>query len=268
MTGTHPGGRFFGIAESRADGSRGPLCNLDYRRDPDAAWAALMETHAEVDRKLSRMTEQVRPFDKRLAMTEGHYSLVGRNRGDILSTWAAGVAYARILNTIHRHSDLLDIATCADFFGNRWQVNAILLPTPVWSGTPFLMPVGQVMALFGGHTGTCAIPVCCSDHNIDVTASLDGDRIFLHLVNTSAHRSVRLPLAVQGRTIRNATVWEIAADPMLEIMEHTAMQQESVRRPLPDGVYSLPAAGVAAIELDLAPVSSLSGTGFPISVQA
>ena len=254
MTGTHPGGRFFGIAESRADGSRGPLCNLDYRRDPDAAWAALMETHAEVDRKLSRMTEQVRPFDKRLAMTEGHYSLVGRNRGDILSTWAAGVAYARILNTIHRHSDLLDIATCADFFGNRWQVNAILLPTPVWSGTPFLMPVGRVMALFGGHTGKYAIPARCSERDVDVTASLDGDRLFLHLVNTSARHSVRLPLAVQGRTIRNAVVREIAADPMLEIMEETAAQLEPVRRPIADNVYTLPAAGVAAIELELNPV--------------
>lgn len=251
-----------------ADGSRGPLCNLDYRRDPDAAWAALMKTHAEVDRKLFRMTEQVRPFGKRLAMTEGHYSLVGRNRGDILSTWAAGVAYARIMNTILRHSDLLDIATCADFFGNRWQVNAILLPTPVWSGTPFLMPVGQVMALFGQHTGRYAVSTSCSDSDIDVTASCDGDRIFLHLVNTSAHRAVRLPLAVQGRTIREATVWEIAADPLLEIMEHTAAQLEPLQRPLSNGVYSLPAAGVAAIELDLMPDRSPAEAYFPTSVLA
>lgn len=163
--------------------------------------------------------------------------------------------YAKILNTVYRHSGLLDIATCADFFGNRWQVNAILLPTPVWSGTPFLMPVGRVMALFGGHTGKYTIPARCSERDVDVTASLDGDRLFLHLVNTSARHSVRLPLAVQGRTIRNATAWEIAADPMLEVMEHTAMQLEPVRRPIPDGVYSLPAAGVAAVELDLAPVA-------------
>lgn len=249
-----------------ADGSRGPLCNLDYRLDPDATWATLMETHVEVDQKLNQIAEQVHPFGKRLAMTEGHYTLAGRNRGDILSTWAAGVAYARILNTIHRHSDILDIATCADFFGNRWQVNALMLPTPIWSGTPFLMPVGQVMALFGNHTGTYAISVRCSNSDVDVTASLDGDRIFLHLVNTSAHHAVHLPLTVQGRTIREAVAHEIVADPLLEIMEHSAAQLEPVKRAIPDGVYYLPAAGVAVIELDLAPVSSSSRLNSSTSV--
>ena len=225
-------------------------------------------TRDEVDRKIAHLAEQVRPCGKRLAMTEGHYIVPGRNRGDVLSTWAAGVAYARILNVFERHCDILEIATCADFFGNRWQVNAILLPTPVWSGTPFLMPVGQVMALFGQHTGRYAVSTSCSDSDIDVTASCDGDRIFLHLVNTSAHRAVRLPLAVQGRTIREATVWEIAADPLLEIMEHTAAQLEPLQKPLSNGVYSLPAAGVAAIELDLMPDRSPAEAYFPTSVLA
>ena len=37
---------------------------------------------------------------------------------------------ARLLNVHTRHGDVLKIATAADFCGNRWQVNAIMIPTP------------------------------------------------------------------------------------------------------------------------------------------
>lgn len=235
-----------------ADGSNGPLGGVDYRSDPDRTWECLMATQCEVNRKLLELKEQVSPYAKRLAMTEGHYLISGRNRGDVLSTWAAGVAYARILNVIERHSDVLDIATCADFFGNRWQVNALMLPTPIWAGVPFLMPVGQLMALYGRHTGKYAVPVSCSDRNIDVTASLDGRKLFLHVVNTRREHSARLPIRVEGRTVRKMTAWEISADPMLEIMEQTAAQIEPVERRLTENCYTIPPAGVAVIELELA----------------
>lgn len=244
-----------------ADGSRGAIGGNGYRRDPDATWACLMATRDEVDRKIAHLAEQVRPCGKRLAMTEGHYIVPGRNRGDVLSTWAAGVAYARILNVFERHCDILEIATCADFFGNRWQVNAVMLPTPVWSGRPFLMPVGQVMALYRNHTGKHAVPASCSDPDVDLTASIDGDRIFLHLVNTAPGRAVRLPIAVVNRTIRKATAWEISADPMLEVIEPTAARIEPVARRIENGVYTLPAAGVAAIELDLEERQNLDSPG-------
>ncbi len=238
-----------------ANGSKGPLAGLDYRRDPDETWACLMNTCRDVDDKLIRLKEQVRPYGKRLAMTEGHYIIPGRNRGDVLSAWAAGVAYARILNVLERHGDVLDIATCADFFGNRWQVNAVMLPTPIWSGRPFLMPVGRLMALYNHHIGKYALNVQCSDSDIDVTASIDGDKVFLHVVNTGREHSVRLPIEVTGRTIRNATAWEISADPMQEIIELTASQLEPVVHQIENGVYTIPAAGVAALELELAPLS-------------
>ncbi len=34
-----------------------------------------------------------------------------------------------------------------------WQVNAIMIPTPIRAGTPYLQPVGAVMSLFGKHRG-------------------------------------------------------------------------------------------------------------------
>ena len=57
------------------------------------------------------------------------------------------MAYARCHNVIHRHSDVLDIATLADFCGNIWSSNALMIPTPIHSGECYLMPVGAIMAL-------------------------------------------------------------------------------------------------------------------------
>ena len=156
-----------------------PLRDTEYRRDPSRTWEHLMSVPAMLDAKIREMKKQVAPSGKRLAMTEGHFALPGRNRCDVLSSWMAGVAYARNLNVIFRHSDVLDIATMADFFGNRWQVNAILIPTPHGSGKPYLQPVGHVMRLFGKHRGEYAVDVC-GGHEADVTASVEEDGTILH----------------------------------------------------------------------------------------
>lgn len=65
-----------------------------------------------------------------MALTERNYSVEGRNRCEVLSSWAAGVSYARIMNLHERNGDVLKIATMADFCGTRWQVNALMIPVP------------------------------------------------------------------------------------------------------------------------------------------
>ena len=110
-------------------------------QDPEAVWLRLMRVSSTLEQKISEMEEQVKPFGKRLAMTEGHFCIDdGRDRGDVLSSWAAGVAYARNLNVIARHGESLEIATSADFFGNRWRVNAVMLPTPVYLESCWYIP--------------------------------------------------------------------------------------------------------------------------------
>ncbi len=136
-----------------------------------------------------------------LAMTECHFALPGRNRCDVLSTWAAGVANARLLNVHERHGDLLKIATLADFCGTRWQVNAIMIPVP--GGESYMMPVALVMALYRHHTGEQAVGVTKAPDGLDVTASRTGDRVFLHVVNTNRDRSVTAKLAIEGTSIRS-----------------------------------------------------------------
>ena len=226
-------------------------------QDPGAVWFRLMSASAVLDRKISEMAEQVRPFGKRLAMTEGHFCIDdGRDRGDVLSCWAAGVAYARNLNVIARHGDLLEIATSADFFGNRWRVNAVMLPTPAYAGNAYLMPVGEVMRLFRHHSGAWAVPVTCSDSSADAAASMSGNTVYLHLVNTCPDRSLALPLRVAGRAVASATAWEISADPWLETVGLNPHCFEPRKRRIDLASYRLPPAGVAAVELELAPECS------------
>lgn len=228
------------------------LADHYYRQSPQAVWNQLMNTCVQLERKIEAMKMQAAPYGKHLAMTESHYCIDdGHNRGDVLSCWAAGVAYARNLNVVERHADVLDIATSADFFGNRWQVNAVMLPTPAYVGKPYLMPVGEVMRLFCRYSGEYSVPVECGDAAADVTASMTGDKIYLHIVNTSADQPLPLSLRVAGRTIGKATAWEIAASPWAEVSMVERDLFRPNRRTVDPAAYRLPPAGVAALVLEL-----------------
>ena len=229
------------------------LAEKYYSQDPEAVWNTLLSSSIELNDKIISMKEQVKPYNKRLAMTEGHFCIAdGRDRGDVLSTWAAGVAYAKNLNVIARHSDVLDVATCADFFGNRWQVNAMMLPTPVHAGKAYLMPVGEVMGLYSAHSGKYAVKAECSDKDIDVTASIDGSKVYLHVVNTNAHSAINIPLEIEGRKIVKATAWEIKSEPWKEITQLDTECFLPQQNDINAETYTISAAGVAAIELELA----------------
>ena len=92
-------------------------------------------------------------------MTECHFAIPGRDRCDVLATWAAGVSYARILNNHQRHGDVLKIATAADFCGTRWQNNAVMIPVPKGNNRAYLQPVARVMTLYRHHIGSHAVGV-------------------------------------------------------------------------------------------------------------
>ena len=50
-----------------------------------------MHSYNSLEKKIAKMRELVAPYGKRLAMTEGHYGLAGRNRCEVLSSWAAAL---------------------------------------------------------------------------------------------------------------------------------------------------------------------------------
>ena len=183
-------------------------------------------------------------------MTEGHFALPGRNRNEVLSTWGAGVAYARCHNVIMRHSDVLDIATMADFFGTSWQVNAILIPNNVPHQKPYLQPVGEVMRLFGKHQGKHALDISYNGA-IDAVASRTDNKIYLHIVNTDRNASQKLTLDIGDRKIESARMYYIAEKPDVEI---TASNPDCFRRrecEILGNTVTLPPAAVAAVEITL-----------------
>jgi alpha-N-arabinofuranosidase len=230
-----------------------PLRGIEYRKDPARTWEHLMKAAQVHEARIRRMREQASGYDIPLAMTECHFSLPGRNRCEVLSTWAAGVANARLLNVHERHGDRLKIATLADFCGTRWQVNAIMIPTP--GGRSYMMPVALVMALYRHHTGDQAVRVTRTPEALDVTASRSGDRLFLHAVNTNRDRSVTTRLVVDGMSIRSGKVFQLAADPEFEVIDTQAREIVPMQKDLPpNGFWTFPPASVSAVELDIKPV--------------
>jgi alpha-L-arabinofuranosidase len=223
-----------------------------YLRDPDATWHQLMEAWKLHDRKIREVRDSLDGREKPLAMTECHYAIPGRDRCDVMSTWATGVSYGRILNTHQRHGDVLKIATAADFCGTRWQVNAVMIPVP--RGRAYLMPVARVMNLYRHHIGSHAVEVAACPDGLDVVASRSDNTQFLHVVNTSRTESAAVEMGLAGAAIGSATAYQIVDDPMVEVSELNSSEVMQIRElSLPaDGKWSFPAASVTAVEVKLA----------------
>lgn len=230
-----------------------PLNDKEYKLDADNTWRHLMNTHTLLEKRITEMREQVAPFNKRLAMTESHYMLAGRDRCDVLSTWGAGVSYARCVNVIERNTDILDIATCADFFGNRWQVNAIMLCTPDYWGPAYFQPVGQVMRLFGNHIGKYALNMEKEIDGVDLTASLSSDekKIYVHAVNTNRKEDKKIELKVDGKRIKKITAFTIVEDSMTEITYQNPNVFDIVESKVDGEEFILPASAVSALEIEI-----------------
>jgi len=224
-----------------------------YRRDPDATWAQLMSAWQTHDTKIRRVRDSLGGRRIPLALTECHFTIPGRDRGDVLSTWAAGVSYARILNNHQRHGDVLEIATAADFCGTRWQNNAVMIPVPKGSGRAYLQPVARVMQLYRLHVGSQAIKVGGVPEGLDVVASRRGNTVFLHVANTQRARPVATTFQVSGSTIHRARVFEIAEDPSVELSYlNSGDVMKTVEKPMTGADWEFPAASVSVIELEIA----------------
>jgi alpha-L-arabinofuranosidase len=207
-----------------------------------------MNAYKVHEAKIKKVRQEVADYPIPLALTECHFSLPGRNRCEVLSTWAAGVANARLLNVHERHGDRLKIATLADFCGTRWQVNAVMIPVP--RGKSYMMPVALVMSLYRHHTGNKAVDVNKAPEDLDVTASRSKDRIYLHAINTNRERSATTQLVINGMKITSGRVFELAADPEFEVIETQPNQIVPVEKSLPpNGCWTFPPASVSAVEL-------------------
>jgi hypothetical protein len=238
------------------DSPRQPVLRGElYRRDPAAAWEQLMSAWQVTDQKIRTVRESLGGRAMPLALTECHFVLPGRDRGDVLASWAAGVSYARILNNHQRHGDVLKIATAADFCGTRWQNNAVMIPTPKGNNRAYLQPVARVMRLYRHHIGSHAVRLGSPPDGLDVVASRRGDTVYLHAANTQRTRAVRASIQIAGQVIRSGRVFEIAEDPAVEVSYlNDAEVMKTRERPFAaDGAWEFPPASVSALELQIGP---------------
>jgi alpha-L-arabinofuranosidase len=236
------------------DPKRPVLRGEAYRRDPDATWAQLMKAWEITDTKIRQVRDALGARRIPLALTECHFTIPGRDRCDVLSTWAAGVSYARILNNHQRHGDVLEIATAADFCGTRWQNNAVMIPVPRGNARAYLQPVARVMRLYRRHVGSHFVQVHGAPAGLDVVASRRDDTVFLHVANTLRTRSVAATLRIEGHGSPAGRVFEITAEPTEEVsyLNSADVMKTTERALAPGAAWEFPPASVSAVELNLA----------------
>lgn len=227
-----------------------PVRNNEYRKDAAATWEVLMNGYKIHEQKIKKLRAETAPYKIPLALTECHYSIEGRNRCEVLSSWAAGVSYARIMNLHERNGDVLKIATMADFCGTRWQVNAVMIPVP--TGEAFMMPVAKIMHLYRHHTGKSFINVKGMPGELDVTGSRSGNTVFLHVVNTSRTKPVNSSFKIDNLPFSSGRAFELSADPSFEIMSASDDPLIPKERTVSPGApFTFSPASVTAIELTI-----------------
>jgi len=112
------------------------------------------------------------------------------------------------------------------------------------------------MSLYRRHTGTKAVGIAMAPDDLDVTASRNGSRIYLHAVNTSRNRSITAKIATRGMKIESGLVFELAGDPEYEVIQTQPNEVVPVEKRLPvSGKWTFPPASVSAVELDVRPVA-------------
>jgi alpha-N-arabinofuranosidase len=230
------------------------LKGLRYEKDPARAWQELIELSDNVEKRVSELEQALAGARAGIAITEGHLSLAPHNTNPILREWLSSVYHARSLNIYQRHGARVKIATAADFEGNRWMVNAVMLQTP--GRRSYLMPAGSIARLFKKHGGRQGLDLNSSPPGLDIAASRTGNTVFLHVANLEYERSVEAEFEVDGMQIIRATVHAIAPE---DLRQYVSQDEPDVFRP---EVHSLkpatvgawkwrfPAGCVAAVELE------------------
>jgi alpha-L-arabinofuranosidase len=230
------------------------LRGLRYQIEPERAWQELLEIPpARVKEKLLTLKQTLasRKSAAGIAITEGHLSLAPHNSNPILTEWLTGVYHAVVLNLYQRHGDMVKIATAADFNGTRWTSNALLHQVP--GGVSYLLPAGAVMRLFKKYNGKQGLAVTSAPDQLDVVASRNQNKFYLHVANQNYSKSVAATFSVAGKSLIAGRVFEIAPEnPRQEISPLNPTVFDPTEHQLNSNTFTwrFPARSVSAVELE------------------
>jgi len=231
------------------------LKGLRYQKEPERAWQELIEMTKRIEERVAEVEGVVKAHSDRMgiAITEGHLSLSPHNANPILQEWLSAAYHARSLNIYQRHGARVRIATAADFQGNRWTVNAVMLQTP--RGVTYMMPVASIARMFKKYNGNRGVDVKNSPSSLDIAASRGTGKIYLHVANLEYSRAVETTFSIPGMTVSGGRVYQIAPD---DLREYVNQDQPDIFRPRevalpagPDPKWRFPAGSVSVVELDL-----------------
>jgi alpha-N-arabinofuranosidase len=109
------------------------------------------------------------------------------------------------------------------------------------------------MQLYRHHIGSHAARMGGIPDGLDVVASRRGNTVFLHVANVQRAMPVTATLQIAGHTIQSGRVFEICAEPTVELSYlNSADVMKTVERPMTaNGVWEFPAASVSAVELEI-----------------
>ena len=124
-----------------------------------------------------------------------------RGRAPLDSLFARGIGAAGMLHAIMRQGDVVDLATQSMLIGDGWKIHAIWCDR-TGKTPPFMVPSGQVTALYGRYHGDRRLEVDVSNAPrydqpyrmagiapaegvayLDVLATRDEDTLYLHAIN-------------------------------------------------------------------------------------
>ena len=227
------------------------LKGMRYQRDPERAWQELLDLSANIETRVTELEQSIASYDQRIgiAITEGHLSLSPHNANPILSEWLSAAYHARTFNIYQRHGARVKISTAADFQGNRWTVNAVMLPTP--RGVSYLMPVAAIARLFRRHAGAQHLAVKSAPAGLDIAASRTAAKIFLHVANLEYSKAVEATFAVAGMPVESGRVFEIAPEDLRRYVNQDQPNVFAPRESPLTSTWRFPAGSVTAIEIDL-----------------
>jgi alpha-N-arabinofuranosidase len=230
------------------------LKGFRYQKEPEQAWQELLELSNNVETRVSQLEAVMGGPHSNvgIAITEGHLSLSPHNTNPILYEWLSAAYHARSLNIYQRHGARVKIATAADFQGNRWTNNAVMLATP--GAKTYLMPVGSIARLFKRFNGKRGVAVTSSPAGLDIAASRTGNTVFLHVANLQYRGSVDASFVVDGMTARRGRIHTIAPD---DLRQYVNQDQPDVFKPVDSTLsgesvlsWRFPAGSVSVVELD------------------
>jgi hypothetical protein len=124
-----------------------------------------------------------------------------------------------------------------------------MMPQP--GGRSFLLPIGHLMKWFNHEKGSHGATVLSTPSELDITASVNKDTIFLHVLNTSFTDGVIAEINIPDKEISGGVVYEMAPE---DKMIHIDQTKPDLFAPVEKNwtqKWTFPPASVSIVKLNL-----------------